>query len=368
MHRAVPRPQDHLRGAQLLGGEAAAAACAGRRRRSRRGDRPRSQHGGVAAEVLVGEEEAPSRPARRPTRATALGVGRGADRAAVAAGERLDRGGGVHVGDRDGRRRRRPASTSASHASSTWPIAAMSAIEQPAARSGRITCWSAAVRMSALSAMKCTPQKTMNSASGCAAASRASLNESPVTSANCDDLVALVVVAEDEARGRRAPPCAARARSTRSGSRGGGQVAGALDAPLGVEVGAAGRAGAGPAGSVAARSRQPCRSSRDLPRGAALHRSTESRARAARADARLRAREGADLPGLVHRHALGRRGRRGDGRGLGQRRAGRRPRAAPAVRRRAGLPRRDRRRARRGASRAVGHRPAGQPGRWPSTW
>ena len=41
-----------------------------------------------------------------------------------------------------------------------------------------------ALRMSALSAMKCTPQKTMNSASGRAAASLASLNESPVTSAN----------------------------------------------------------------------------------------------------------------------------------------------------------------------------------------
>ncbi len=60
----------------------------------------------------------------------------------------------------------------------------MSAIEQPAARSGRITCWESAVRMSADSAMKCTPQKTMNSASGRAAASLASLNESPVTSAN----------------------------------------------------------------------------------------------------------------------------------------------------------------------------------------
>ena len=38
--------------------------------------------------------------------------------------------------------------------------------------------------MSADSAMKCTPQKMTNSASGLAAASRASLNESPVTSAN----------------------------------------------------------------------------------------------------------------------------------------------------------------------------------------
>ncbi len=38
--------------------------------------------------------------------------------------------------------------------------------------------------MSADSAMKWTPQKTMNSASGRAAASRASLKLSPVTSAN----------------------------------------------------------------------------------------------------------------------------------------------------------------------------------------
>lgn len=47
-----------------------------------------------------------------------------------------------------------------------------------------MTCWAGPVRMSADSAMKCTPQKTMYSASGRAAASRASLNESPVTSAN----------------------------------------------------------------------------------------------------------------------------------------------------------------------------------------
>ena len=60
----------------------------------------------------------------------------------------------------------------------------MSAIEQPAARSGRITAWSGPVRMSADSAMKCTPQNTTYSASGRPAASRASLKESPVTSAN----------------------------------------------------------------------------------------------------------------------------------------------------------------------------------------
>ena len=117
-------------------------------------------------------------------------------------------------------------------------MAAMSAIEQPAARSGRTTACSGPVRMSALSAMKCTPQNTMNSASGRAAASRASLNESPVTSANCDDLVALVVVAEDE-------DAVAERRLGRTrpldevGVARRGQVARALDAALGVGVGVA---------------------------------------------------------------------------------------------------------------------------------
>ena len=114
----------------------------------------------------------------------------------------------------------------------------MSAIEQPAARSGRITFCSGAVRMSADSAMKCTPQKTMYSASGRAAASRASLKESPVTSANSDDLVALVVVAEHE------HPVAERGLGglgprDQVGVGGGGQGAGAVDAALGARVGAA---------------------------------------------------------------------------------------------------------------------------------
>ncbi len=77
-----------------------------------------------------------------------------------------------------------PASVIASQASSTCARRAMSAMEHPAARSGRTTFWRGEVRMSADSAMKCTPQKTMYSASGLAAASLASLNESPVTSAN----------------------------------------------------------------------------------------------------------------------------------------------------------------------------------------
>ena len=82
----------------------------------------------------------------------------------------------------------------------------MSAIEQPAPRSGRITFWSPGFRMSADSAMKWTPQKTMYSASGRSDASLASLKESPVTSAWRDHVVALVVVAEDdEARAQLAP-------------------------------------------------------------------------------------------------------------------------------------------------------------------
>ncbi len=62
---------------------------------------------------------------------------------------------------------------------SSWSISAMSAIEQPAARSGRITFWCGAQSTSALSAMKCTPQKTTNSASGRVPQYRDSLNESP---------------------------------------------------------------------------------------------------------------------------------------------------------------------------------------------
>ena len=53
---------------------------------------------------------------------------------------------------------------SSSHASSTESMSAMSAMEQPALRSGRMTAWWSPVRMSADSAMKWTPQNTMYSA------------------------------------------------------------------------------------------------------------------------------------------------------------------------------------------------------------
>ncbi len=60
----------------------------------------------------------------------------------------------------------------------------MSAIEHPAARSGRMTFWCGPLSTSALSAMKCTPQKTMNSASRWVAAYWESFKESPMASAN----------------------------------------------------------------------------------------------------------------------------------------------------------------------------------------
>ena len=60
----------------------------------------------------------------------------------------------------------------------------MSAMEQPAAMFGSITFWCGGLRMSAASAMKCTPQNTMYSDSECSAAHCESLNESPRKSAN----------------------------------------------------------------------------------------------------------------------------------------------------------------------------------------
>jgi hypothetical protein len=62
----------------------------------------------------------------------------------------------------------------------------MSAIEHPADRSGRITATCSGVSMSAVSAMKCTPQKITYLASCSAtffAASCESFSESPVKSA-----------------------------------------------------------------------------------------------------------------------------------------------------------------------------------------
>ncbi len=97
----------------------------------------------------------------------------------------------------------------------------MSAIEQPALRSGRITCWWAPVRMSADSAMKWTPQKTTNSAS-CLAGGDAGEPEGVAAGVGPrHDLVPLVVVAEDDDPGaeRRLGGADPRGQLVRGGRR-----------------------------------------------------------------------------------------------------------------------------------------------------
>ena len=93
--------------------------------------------------------------------------------------------------------------------------------------------------MSADSAMKCTPQKTMYSASGPGGGVPGQLEGVAGDVGELDDLVALVVVAEHEDLVAERLLGRAGARSTRSGSDGGGQVAGALDAALAPRVGLA---------------------------------------------------------------------------------------------------------------------------------
>ena len=89
-------------------------------------------------------------------------------------------------------------SASESHASSTSSMSAMSAIEQPALRSGRITRWWSPVRMSADSAMKCTPQNTMWVGLGTLLGQHGQPVRVAAGVGPTDDLVSLVVVTEDE--------------------------------------------------------------------------------------------------------------------------------------------------------------------------
>ena len=103
VHRAVPSPQQHRRVAQLVVRDAEVGLV--------RVDHhavvqahAEVAHGGVASEVLVGEEQhlPPSlRSLRQRPRQRSLGVAGRAHSAAVASAERLDVGRGVHVRHRD---------------------------------------------------------------------------------------------------------------------------------------------------------------------------------------------------------------------------------------------------------------------------
>src|SRR3989304_4557164 len=81
----------------------------------------------------------------------------------------------------------------------------MSAMEQPADMLGRTTFWCGCERMSADSAMKWTPQKTMSSGSGRSGAQgalgvpRSQFEGIAAHVGELDDVLPLVVVAEDDA-------------------------------------------------------------------------------------------------------------------------------------------------------------------------
>ena len=98
VHRAVPLPQDDARALDRVGLEAAPDLV--RIPHDHLVERHAHLVGGVAAEMLIGQEQnllaALPRPLQRRRR-----VRRGADDAAVLAAERFDRRGGVDVGDGD---------------------------------------------------------------------------------------------------------------------------------------------------------------------------------------------------------------------------------------------------------------------------
>ena len=225
VHRAVPAPQDHLRLAQLLRRSARRPACAGRRARSRRGRgparstavlRPRCWSGrnstrwprsNAQSSARLAFDDVQTTPPCRPTKplmrrsssCTSPGRSTSATPSSV-----------QHVPGRLDLGDRRPCRPSSSR------------------RPGRAgsTCWSGAVRMSALSAMKCTPQKTMNSAVRPGRRVAGELERVAGDVGELDDLVALVVVAEDEhpvaerRLGRPRPARPGRGRSARAGRRG----------------------------------------------------------------------------------------------------------------------------------------------------
>ena len=108
VHRAVALPEDHARALRPASGSSAAPDLV-RIPDDHLVERHAELVGGVAPEVLIGQEEdllaALPRPLQRRR-----GIRRGADDAAAFAAERFDRRGGIDVGDRDDRRSRCRAS------------------------------------------------------------------------------------------------------------------------------------------------------------------------------------------------------------------------------------------------------------------
>ena len=97
-------------------------------------------------------------------------------------------------------------SSSSQHVSS-WSIAAMSAIEQPAARSGRITFWCGArEHVGALGHEVHAAEDDVTRPRGACAHCCASRNRVAGDVGELDDFVALIVMAEDQHTRSRARP------------------------------------------------------------------------------------------------------------------------------------------------------------------
>ena len=179
VHRAVALPEDHARALDRVRLEAAPDLV--RIPDDHLVERHAHLVGGVAAEMLIGQEQNPLAALPRPLQRRRR-VRRRADDAAVLAAERFDRGGGIDVGDRDDRRRSGEHAHLLEIAPAQLELIGRGHVGHRAAgrevRQDHLLM--SALSTSALSAMKCTPQKTMNSASGCWLTCPASLNESPV--------------------------------------------------------------------------------------------------------------------------------------------------------------------------------------------
>src|SRR5664279_5423007 len=96
VYRTVPLPQNRFGFAQPLGGLAALQHVGVPHHHFVQGNAARVTR--VAAQVLIGQEENLAVAAQRPLERS-LGVGGRADHTSTLPAERLDGGGGIHVGD-----------------------------------------------------------------------------------------------------------------------------------------------------------------------------------------------------------------------------------------------------------------------------